>query len=214
MALNPTLTLDPSTSFGWALHIPSDDGDRQKDRLIYGTWNLGKSLRPGVYFYRLWSNITGVRKEYGIEDRQIQIVVEDTSLNAMGNRDTKHLAESWLGQVELYCEVKKFPPPIPVGVNTWRAAFMGRSAAPKEVGAGEKNPGKRSDIRRKWIKAETIKACEARGLKPKDDNQADALGIMFWHLNGGAVVQHQRREEKKARTKAKRNQLKLFGAAA
>lgn len=56
-----------------------------------------------------------------------------------------------------------------VGVGTWRSFFIGRASAPKEL---EKNE------RRKWLKRAVIEECAKRGNNPKDDNAADALGLL------------------------------------
>lgn len=195
------LAIDPSTKCGWSLRYGEDQ------RIVYGTWKLGEGERPGVYFLQLGRLITALRREYGIEDQPLQIVIENKALNATGTQETKHLAESWLAVVEIYAEAKNLPPPIAVGVNSWRSAYIGRSMAPKEV--------KGDAERRKWIKAATVAECRRRGLEPADDNQADSLGILFWFLVGGPVVLEQRRADKKARTKAKRAQKKfLFDKAA
>jgi hypothetical protein len=198
----PVLALDPSTKFGWALKRLVDG----EQRIDYGSWKLGEGLLPGAYFLRAMNQVTALRKRFGIDGEPLQIVIEDTSLNATGTRDTKHIAESWLGIFEAYAEMRGWPRPIAVPVNSWRAAFIGRQWAPKEV-EGEKE-------RRKWIKDATIQECKRRGLNPPDDNAADATGILFWYLVGGPIVQEQRRNDRRARTKAKRAQLKMFGKAA
>jgi hypothetical protein len=48
-----------------------------------------------------------------------------------------------------------------------------------------------------------------RNLKPKNDNEADALGMMYWLVHDGPEAQAQRKAEKKAKTAAKRAQKKL-----
>lgn len=203
------LALDPSTNFGWALHRIVED----KERVEIGSWDLGEKLPPGVYFNRAMREVTTLRKQAGIYDQPLQIVIEDTSLNAVGTRDTKHIAESWLGIFEAYAENRGWPAPIAVGVNSWRSAFIGISKAPKEVGAGMPEDKARRE-RQKWIKEAVVRECRRRGLNPPDDNAADAVGILFWFLVGGPMVQEQRRNERRAKTKAKRSQLKLFGKIA
>jgi len=198
------LAIDASTKCGYALRI----ADPKK--LILGSWKLKKTdekVPPGILFVRLWKAITALRIEHGIEAQPLQIVVEDASLNAIGGAETKHLAESWVAIVEFYAATKGLPPAVAVGVNSWRSAFLGRSVAPKEI----KDPKERRD----WIKSETIKHCERRGLKPENDNEADAVGILYWFMNGGVRVQEQRRANKKAKTAAKRAQARInFGAPA
>jgi hypothetical protein len=204
------LALDPSTEFGWALHRLVDE----KPVVDCGTWELKtadekrtkRSARPGQYFARTLKAVTELRRRFEIYDDEIQIVIENKSLNAIGNAETKHLAESWVGQFETYAEVRGWPAPLAVGVNSWRSAFIGRSMAPKEI----------TDYRdrQKWIKESTIRECKRRGLNPEDANAADACGILFWFLVGGPVVQEQRRADRKAKTKAKRSQMRLFGKVA
>ncbi len=211
------LALDPSTEFGWALHRLIDE----KPLVDCGTWELKtteekrmkRSARPGQYFARALKAVTELRRRFEIYDDEIQIVIENKSLNAIGNAETKHLAESWVGQFETYAEVRGWPAPVAVGVNSWRSAFIGRSMAPAEVGRGMTDTA-RDAARRKWIKEFTVRECVRRGLNPPDNNAADACGILFWFLVGGPVVQEQRRANKKAKTKAKRSQMRLFGKVA
>lgn len=211
------LALDPSTEFGWSLHREIDG----QPRVDCGSWELKtteekkakRPVRPGQYFSRALKYVTELRRKFGIYDDDIQIVVEDKSINAVGDSDTKHLAESWVGQFETYAEVRDWPAPKKVTVNSWRSAFIGRSMAPPEVGRGLKDSA-RDTARRKWIKEATIRECKRRGLNPPDDNAADAVGILFWFLVGGPVVQEQRRADKKAKTKAKRSQMRLFAKEA
>jgi hypothetical protein len=51
--------------------------------------------------------------------------------------------------------------------------------------------------------------CKRRGLNPKSDNEADALGMMFWLIQGGKEEQERKRADKKAKALAKKRQAKL-----
>jgi len=62
-----------------------------------------------------------------------------------------------------------------VGVGTWRSFFIGHARAPKSI--------PKPNDRRKWLKAKVMIECFNRGLEPKDDNAADALGLMFYCLS-------------------------------
>ena len=55
-------------------------------------------------------------------------------------------------------------------MQSWRKHFLGRASAPKEI--------KGKEQRRKWLKDECILKCRLRGWFPRDDNEADALGLM------------------------------------
>lgn len=197
-----TLAIDPSLTPGWALlkQLPPDADGNPRQGLFYGRWSLGEGLSPGGYFKALCEALTALCKEHGIAG-DLQIVIEDKSLNSIGTAWSKHLAESWVGVVETWCEVRGLPAPISVGVNSWRSAFIGRSQAPKEVTG--------SEARRKWVKAAVLAECKRRGLNPTNDDESDAIGCLFWFVNGGVHVQQQRRANKVARTKAKRAQKKL-----
>lgn len=55
--------------------------------------------------------------------------------------------------------------------SSWRSHFLGVTRAPKDVGKTK---------RRQWLKRACIEECRARGFDPKDDNAADALGILSY----------------------------------
>lgn len=57
----------------------------------------------------------------------------------------------------------------PVGVAQWRSCFLGLTFAPKSI-----DRAKRSQ----WLKRRCVDECRARGYAPKDDNAADAIGIL------------------------------------
>lgn len=52
----------------------------------------------------------------------------------------------------------------------WRARFIGRAQAPKSI--------KGNHLRRKWLKEQAMKACEARGWPVQCDDEAEACGIL------------------------------------
>jgi hypothetical protein len=61
-----------------------------------------------------------------------------------------------------------------IGVGTWRSFFIGHANAPRIIPQKE---------RRKWLKSNVIAECQNRGIEPKDDNAADALGLLFYCLS-------------------------------
>lgn len=68
---------------------------------------------------------------------------------------------------------------IIVGVGTWRSYFIGCAHAPK-VDPVTGQLLKTAHTRRMWLKNQTIKECKARGHAPRDDNSADALGLLYY----------------------------------
>lgn len=192
------LAFDPGTATGWALK-------RENGEVHYGTWRLKKSTEKvpqGELYLRLWREIIAVMKRFDIDPWELSIAVEAPSINAVGNTDSKSLNERWGCVVHTIGAFKGVHHVSEPTVNSWRSAFIGRAVAPKEI-KGDK-------ARRAWIKNAVIRACETRGLSPANDNEADALGVLFWVCNGGASVLEQRKADKKAKTAAKRAQGKLL----
>lgn len=204
------LTLDPSTTFGWCLFL---DGDGPPaERLHFGVWDLtrdedgNKCSRRGQYAWNLWHCFNALVRKYGIEDDQIEIVLEGESYGSKKSEAGRQLAAAWLHTLEMMAERKpwgKYPRTCPP--SKWRMAFIGRDKAPPEVGAGLKD-AKRWEARRAWLKQAVIDECKRRSLSPDDDNAADAIGMMFWLVRGGALQHDKERAEKKAKASAKRAQ--------
>lgn len=192
------LAVDPSSlATGWALRL-------QGGAVKYGTWRLKKSgerVAEGVIYIRLWREILALITKHGVDPGGLKIAIEAPSMNAVGGGDWKRVSERFGGIVHLLAAFKGFAGVSEPVVNSWRSAFIGRSAAPKEIAD--------TKARREWIKAETIKACKMRGLSPKNDNEADAIGILFWLMHGGDAVVEQRKADKKAATAAKRAQARM-----
>lgn len=215
------LTLDPSTQFGWCLlldddHLPQDQRRSVGQRLSYGTWDLtkdedGKKCKTRAqYAWNLWAYFNALVRKHNIEGEDIEIWLEGESYASRRSEASRRLASAWLHTLEMMCERKGLPYPRECSPSEWRMSFIKCDKAPKEVGAGLKDDD-RYAARRKWLKDRTLAECRApgRNLKPKNDNEADALGMMFWLVNDGPEAQAQRKADKKAKAAAKRAQKKL-----
>lgn len=190
------LAIDPSTNAGWALRL--SDG-----KIFHGTWKLKKpteKILNGYLFIRYCKAITKTLADHGVDPSMCRIAYEDQSLNSIGSQQSKHLAEAWSVMLEFWCALKGAKSLHNVSPPSWRKVFIGIATAPKEIV---------KEDRRAWLKAKTIEICEKRGLRPEDDNAADAIGILFWLINGGDITQEQTRADKKAKTSAKRSQKRL-----
>lgn len=214
------LTLDPSTQFGWSLLL--DDSNKPEEerrqvgrRLFYGTWDLtrdedgNKCTRRGQYAWNLWHCFNALMRKHGIAEDAIEVVLEGESYGSQKSEAGRQLAAAWLHTLEMMAERKpwgKYPRTCPP--SKWRKAFIGRDKAPDEIGEGLKD-SKRWEARREWLKQAVLAECHKRGLRPQNDNEADALGMMFWLVRGGAFEQDKQRAEKKAKASAKRAQKKL-----
>lgn len=213
------LTLDPATQFGWCLLVddskkPEDEQRQVGQRLFYGTWDLTrdednrKCVRRGQYAWNLWHCFNALIRKHEIEGEDIEIVLEGESYGSQKSEAGRRTAALWLAVLEMMCERKGLLYPRTCPPDKWRIAFIGCSKAPKEVGAGLPET-KRWEARRDWLKHAVLAECNKRGLRPQNDNEADALGLMFWLIRGGAIQQDQQRAEKKAKASAKRAQKKL-----
>lgn len=213
------LTLDPSTQFGWCLLVddsekPEDERRQVGQRLFFGTWDLTKDeegrkcSRRGQYGWNLWTNFNALMRKHGIDADEIEIILEGESYGSQKSEAGRRMASMWLNTLELMCERKGLEYPRTCPPDNWRSAYIGCTKAPKEVGAGLPDQ-ERFAARRAWLKAAVIEECHKRGLNPTNDNEADALGMMFWLVRGGKEEQERRREEKKAKASAKRAQKKL-----
>lgn len=206
------LTLDPSTVFGWCLFV--EGGGPPAARMFYGTWNLtkdadgNKCTRRGQYAWNLWESFNALRRKHGIEEDEIEIVLEGESYGSQKSEAGRRMSAMWLSVLEMMCERKGLPYPATCPPDSWRRYFIDCTKAPKEVGAGLKD-SERYAARRAWLKGAVLAECHKRTLKPKSDNEADALGMMFWAIRGGPEELERKRADKKARTAAKRAQHKL-----
>ncbi|NTS31294.1 hypothetical protein HQ945_08500 [Phyllobacterium sp. BT25] len=221
------LALDPSKKFGWCLHLDIDllperaEPYKREDQLFYGTWDLEKDIDGkkcclrGQFAWNLWENFNALRRERGIEEDELQIILEGESYGSQKSEAGRRMAAMWLVVLEMMCVRKKLPPPITCPVDSWRESFIKCTRAPKEVGAGLKDDAARTEARRKWLKDKVMRVCSERGLHPKNDNEADALGIMFWALVGGIdALESSRRKKKEQRlTKTRQKKLDLAVAA-
>ncbi|KAB2728234.1 hypothetical protein [Brucella anthropi] len=206
------LTIDISTKAGWCLLLndsakPKDEQRPVGQRLFYGTWDLtrdrdgNKCTRRGQYYLNLWDSISQMRRHHGIEEEDIEIVIEAEAYSAARTEASAQLAGGWLATLEIMCERRALLYPRTVTTSSWRKAFIGVIKAPKEI--------KDTNERRKWIKDKVMEECHRRGLKPVDDNCADAIGILFWLVTGGKVHQEAKRAAKKAKSLEKRRQQKM-----
>lgn len=207
------LAIDPSTKMGWALLI-DDKSKPEKERLFYGTWDLTKwddgekRSGRGAYYTNFLEQFRKLRRLHGIDDDEIKIVLEGEAYAASRTEDSARLASGWLAVLEIYCYRKNHIPPLTATPDEWRSAYVQCTRAPKEVGVGLES-AKKSKARTEWMKNKVILKCKSRGLYPKDDNQADALGMLYWLMHGGEDTQRMRREDKKEKSLAKRRQKKM-----
>lgn len=214
------LCIDPSTKAGFCLLINDSDKPEaeqrpQRERLFYGSWDLTKdrdgnncSLH-GQYYLNLWDCVVQLLRKHDIFDsKDVEIILEAEAYGAARSEASARLSGGWIATVNMIAARRGFPVPRTVNTVSWRSFFTGATQAPKHVTEGLEG-SKKTDEARKWLKMEAIKACKQRDIDVQDDNAAEAVGILFWALNGGIIRQEAVRAAKKAKTQAKRAQTKM-----
>lgn len=154
------LAIDPATKTGFAIHaigsneVISDVAEFEKD--------LGAFNRQ----YRQWLTRT-------IKEHEVSHVVIEAAILPQGNTNITTLKKAYAINMNTHdigkalgCAV------VEVQNGTWRSHFLCGSTPPKE----HRGKGKQS----KWYKAAVKEKCADRGFSVRDDNEADALGILDW----------------------------------
>lgn len=216
------ITLDPATTFGYCLYLDKEELPERADGtpymtselLFYGQWDLTKDeagkkcSRRGQYAWNLWAAFNSLCRLHGIEGQDIEIILEGESYGSQKSEAGRRMAAAWLHTLEMMCERKRLEYPRTCPPDSWRGYFIDCTKAPKEVGLGMPDK-ERYAARRAWLKNAVLAECARRGLNPKSDNEADALGMMFWLMQGGKEEQERKRADKKAKALAKRRQAAL-----
>lgn len=77
-----------------------------------------------------------------------------------------------VGVIELVCDDHEIPC-VEVSPPEWRKAFIGRAQAPKDIPRHH---------RRQWLKKRAMEACALRKWNVKNDDEAEASGILNFVL--------------------------------
>lgn len=214
------LCIDPSTNAGFCLLVhdedkPENERRSQRDRLFFGSWDLtkdrdgNKCSLHGQYYLNLWDNVVSLLRKHDIFDsKDVEIILEAEAYGAARSEPSAQLSGGWIATVNMIAARRSFPKPRTVNTVSWRSFFIGVTQAPKHVTEGLEGSVK-TETARKWLKQEAIKACKSRGLETFDNDAAEAIGILFWAMNGGIVKQEKARAAKKAKRQAKRQQTKM-----
>lgn len=156
------LALDLSSNVGWAAR-------RSDGTVVSGSFAVGKTGKDvGVFLknFRTWLYAT-------IDETDAEIVLFEQPVLPRGtSMATLRKLYSLAGLTELVCRdhqiaCKEVP------VQTWRKAIVGMARAPKDVPAKE---------RRKFIKKKTVARLADMGFPARNDDEADALGILMYGI--------------------------------
>lgn len=162
------LALDLSKrAAGWARYRVGDA------KPTFGTWKLGSEVTSkGRAFLNLHRNLAD-QCAFGKPD----LIAYEMPLllgPAAGNTtaETQEVLIGLAMHAESFCEAKVISCQ-PVNMSTWRRMFIGSM---------------KRGTKRAQLKDYTIERCIQLGLHPKDDDQADAIGILDFALNGRGIL--------------------------
>ncbi len=153
------LALDLSkTSTGWACWAPGDP------KPAFGHWVLGSPFTSnGAVFAKLHQNISELNSLGRIE----AIYYEDAINILPGARNTNvhaiKLAAGLIAHADSWGHAMGCRIVRPVNMTAWRRSFFGN------IGRGHK---------RKDLKDFAMERCQQLGFRPRNDDEADSLGIL------------------------------------
>lgn len=193
----PVLCIDPSTNPGYALWHP------ERRSVVHGSWALKRKkqgVSRGSYYLQIEEKIEALLRENGlIRDRRLRFAIEAPAPNAERSADVRLLSDGWIAVLERLCELNGLVSPELVWLNSWRPYFLDR-VKPRAL---------KGQDARDWYKREVIAQCQAYGFDPKDDNAADAIGMLVWFLDGGPQGRAKKIQQEKAKKAAKKAQAKF-----
>ena len=154
------LAIDPATHTGFA-RFASGSVSLVSDIVSFDE-ELGAFNRQ----YRRW--LTDQIKRYGISE-----VVIEAAILPTGNTNIVTLKKAYAINMNTHDIAKHLGCSVTEVQNgTWRAHFLCGRMPPKE----HRGRGKLSA----WYKQAVKQRCAERGWRVRDDNEADALGILDW----------------------------------
>lgn len=164
------LALDQARNrIGWAL------GSADMERPLCGVHPLpAVGARHGAMLGHLRDWLDTMIKTY-----HVRHVIYETPFAGV-NPENFAVVNKMLGVIELVCDDHEIGCVRAAPVE-WRKRFLGCGAAPKHITKGLSKRAAQV-ARRAWLKAETMKACAARGWPVENDDEADACGLLDFGL--------------------------------
>ncbi len=171
------LALDLSKrSTGWACFSETDE------RPIFGHWQLGSEYTSlGKTFLNLHQNVYDLHKLGEIS----HLFYEDSLLqlsNGGSNPETLRVLGGLCMHVESIGEALGVRVIRAVHQATWRKHFIGRGTS-------------RSKYKKFDLKAMSRERCEQFGFKTKNDDEADAIGVLDYACDYQGIIPPWRRDE-------------------
>lgn len=179
------LTLDLSKrSTGWCIWHHGWEKPR------FGHWQLGSEYTsPGRVFAKLHECLLDAHAVIGFDAIYYEQKLNPASLQGHTTLDTISLLGGLEAHVLSFGEAVGVPCRA-INVSAWRPDFIGRmevSDARKRARAKAKATGKKASARDD-LKALTMERCRQLGLTPRNDDEADGIGLMDYQLGLIGIV--------------------------
>lgn len=130
----------------------------------YGSWCLGSEHTPrGMVYLNLHQRMDELRSICRFEHVFFEEPMNPVKLQGHTNIDTLRVLGGLASHVESYCEARSCRSINAVNLSSWRATFIGKQKR------GTKSA---------TLKDLSIERCHQLGWKPKNDDEADALGLL------------------------------------
>lgn len=154
------LTLDLSKrSTGWAVW------ESGKPRPYSGRWVLGSEYTSqGKTFAKLQREMMDLRKVHEFTRVYLEAPILPGQLGGHTNNSSLRVLSGLAAHVHSYCSVVAgVSDPVEINVSSWRKDFIG---------------SQKRGTKRHTLKSLTLERCAQLDLKPRTDDEADALGLL------------------------------------
>lgn len=163
------IALDLSkSSTGWSMWKEGDE------KPLYGSWELGIPMTPdGRTYARLHQKLSDMNSVGAITHLFFEDPLHPAKLQGHTNIDSIRVLGGLAAHAESWAEAMSCRVVRRVNMTTWRRHFIG---------------SQKRGTKSKALKAYVMERCAQFGLEPKNDDEADSLGILTYAINNLGFV--------------------------
>lgn len=170
------LALDLSkASTGWAFW------DRQSERPQFGSWRLGSEYTSdGGTFAKLHQNLAELHQVMRYEAMYYEQKIDPAKMGGHTSIAAINIMSGLEAHAKSFAYAYRLRTCKAVSINHWRGSFLGRMevADARAAARAARKAGNERASAREDLKALTIARCRVLGFMVKNDDEADAIGIL------------------------------------
>lgn len=171
------------TCTGWAYFDGEGGGNP-----VCGSWVLGSTFTSdGGVFAKLHENLADLHSVMPFDTMYVEQAMP--SFNGASSYSVIYLLTNLQGHADSFASAFGLKFRV-VSVNSWRPPFIGRIENQKAKAEAKRlgqELGKKVGAT-KSLKQLTIARCKQLGMNPKNDNEADALGILDYAIEMEGLI--------------------------